>query len=295
MTAAGDQTLAWAYTQVGVTEQPPNSNNVPYWDPWGGNYGAWCAAFVSYGYDATGTPLPPIDGAPGFSYCPSGQIAAFTTGHSVGEGGVEPGDTLIFSWEPWFYGADGVAYCSSGAYAGAPAGDHTGYFAGWLGGGYMRTVEGNTSQSSWDNGGAVMERTDRYTGQICCYARHAALGAGGGTQGEMFTVGQYEDIMGQLQALSVEMGQHTQGVYTRIDQSDDRTLRAARFLRLVENRGALHFTDGVSTFHARSPEIVGHAKNLGWLDNDLDGDGNPITQGIPDELFDSLQQIDVDD
>ena len=173
--------LAYAYTQVGVTENPAGSNNVPYWDPWGGNYGAWCAAFVSYCDAAAGYPLPPIDGAPGFSYCPSGQIAAFQTGHSVGEGGVEPGDTLIFSWEPFYYGADGIAYCSSGIYAGAPAGDHTGLFAGWLGGSYMRTVEGNTSQSSWDNGGAVMERTDRYTGQICCYARHEALGGGGGT------------------------------------------------------------------------------------------------------------------
>jgi hypothetical protein len=178
VTAAGDQSLAVAYSQVGVTEQPPNSNNVPYWDAWGGNYGAWCAAFVSWVYTQAGHALPPIDGAPGFSYCPSGQIAAYTTGHEVG-GNVEPGDCLIFSWEPWHM-SGGIAVCSSGVYAGAPAGDHTGFFAGWLGDGYMRTVEGNTSQSSWDNGGAVLERTDRYTGQICAYCRHAALGAGGG-------------------------------------------------------------------------------------------------------------------
>src|SRR4029079_18799636 len=161
MTAAGDQVLAYAYSQVGATENPPNSNLCsPYTDAWGP--GAWCAMFVSYCNQVTGYPLPPINGPAGFSYCPDGQIAAFTTGHSVGEGGVEPGDSLIFSWEDFYYGNDGIAYCSASIYAGAPAGDHTGLFAGWLGGGYMRTVEGNTSQSSWDNGGAVLERTDRY-------------------------------------------------------------------------------------------------------------------------------------
>jgi hypothetical protein len=178
MTAAGDQVLALAYTQVGNTENPPNSNLCsPYTDAWGA--GAWCAMFVSWVDAAAGYPLPPINGPAGFSYCPDGQVAAFNFGRSVGSGGVEPGDALIFSWEPWHM-EGGIAICSYGGYAGAPAGDHTGFFAGWLGGGYMRTVEGNTSQSSWDNGGAVMERTDRYDAQICCYARHAALGSGGG-------------------------------------------------------------------------------------------------------------------
>ena len=185
MTAAGEQVLAYAYTQLGVTEDPPNSNNVVYWEPWGGTYGAWCAAFVSYCDAAVGYPLPPIDGDPGFSYCPSGQIAAFTTGHAVDVSLVEPGDTLIFSWEPFYYGSDSVAYCSYGVYAGAPAGDHTGFFSRWQSDGYMVTVEGNTSQSSWDNGGSVLERFDRHTSQICCYARHAALNTGSSTEDEM--------------------------------------------------------------------------------------------------------------
>lgn len=136
--------------------------------------------FVDWTTAQAGYPVPPIDGPAGFSYCPNGQIAAFQTGHSVGADGVEPGDILIFSWEPFYYGADGIAYCSYGVYAGAPAGDHTGHFVGWLGGGYMATIEGNTSQSSWDNGGSVLQRNDRYTGQICCYARHEAMAGGGG-------------------------------------------------------------------------------------------------------------------
>lgn len=176
MTAGGDAALAVSYTQVGVTEDPPNSNNVPYDDEWGFN-SAWCATFVSWCCTQAGVPVPPINGPAGFSYCPDGQVSAFTTGHDVDINNVEPGDILIFSWEPFYYGSDGVAYCSYGVYAGAAAGDHTGFFSYWLSDGYMVTVEGNTSQSSWDNGGAVMERSDRYTGQICCYARHAALGS----------------------------------------------------------------------------------------------------------------------
>jgi hypothetical protein len=174
VTVAGDQVVAAAYSWVGTTENPPNSNLCsPFTDAWGP--GAWCAMAVSYWCQQGGAPLPAINGPAGFSYVPDGQVAAFHNGRSVGEGGAEPGDVLHFSWEPWFYGADGVAYCSYGVYAGAPAGDHTGLFVGWAGDGYMVTVEGNTSQSSWDNGGAVMERGDRHVSQICCYARHAAL------------------------------------------------------------------------------------------------------------------------
>lgn len=176
MTAAGDEVAAWSYTQIGVTEDPPHSNNVPYDDAWG-FHAAWCATFVSYGYEATGHKLPAIDGAPGFSYCPSGQIH----GYGYGEAPVSPerGDCLIFSWEPWHM-EGGIAICSSGVYAGAAAGDHTGYFIEWLGSGYMRTVEGNTSSTSWDNGGEVRERTDRYDGQICCYWRPSSIAGGGG-------------------------------------------------------------------------------------------------------------------
>jgi hypothetical protein len=76
----------------------------------------------------------------------------------------------------------GIAVCSYGVYAGAPAGDHIGLFVRWQDGVYMVTLEGNTSQSSWDNGGAVMERFDRHTGQICCYSRHEALNQGGSSK-----------------------------------------------------------------------------------------------------------------
>jgi hypothetical protein len=165
VTAAGDAVVAVARSQVGRTEDPPNSNLCsPYTDAWGP--GAWCAMFVSWCCQQAGVPVPAINGPAGFSYCPDGQANAYATGHATVD--PEPGDILIFSWEPWYL--DGIAYCSYGVYAGAPAGDHTGF---WVGPGV--TIEGNTSQSSWDNGGAVMERHDRTAGQICCVARHAAL------------------------------------------------------------------------------------------------------------------------
>jgi hypothetical protein len=179
MTAAGDAVLHVGYGYVGRTESPPNSNLCsPFTDAWGP--GAWCAMYTSYCNAEAGFPYPAINGPAGISYCPDAQVYAYTTGHSVGANGVEPGDSLVFSWEPWYYGNDGVAYCAYGVYAGAPAGDHIGLFVRWIDGNYMVTLEGNTSQSSWDNGGAVMERFDRHTGQICCFARHAALGQGGG-------------------------------------------------------------------------------------------------------------------
>lgn len=174
MTAAGEAVLAVAYTQIGVTEDPPGSNQVIYNEGWTDS--AWCATFVSWCCTQAGYPLPAINGPQGFSYCPSGQEWGYRyDGSNVDP---EPGDVLIFSWEPWHL-EGGIAICSSGAYAGSPAGDHTGF---WAGGGY--TVEGNTSRSSWDNGGAVMERGDRYSGQICCVWRPAVIAAGGPSEGE---------------------------------------------------------------------------------------------------------------
>jgi hypothetical protein len=186
MSAGGDATIAVAYSQVGVTEQPPSSNNVSYWDWWGCNLGSWCGAFVSWACAHAGYPLPVIDyscsgDATGFVLCSNGTLYAYQ--HGQVPANAEPGDLLIFSWYPWEL-QNGIPIISSGEWAGWVAGDHTGFFAQDLGGGYIRTVEGNTSQSSWDNGGAVLERTDRYWGQICALWRPANFGSssgGGGT------------------------------------------------------------------------------------------------------------------
>lgn len=175
MTAAGDAIVATSYSQVGASENPPYSNLCsPYTDAWGA--GAWCAMYVSWVDAQAGYPLPAINGPAGFSYCPSGQTSAYEQGRAVAE--PEGGDTIIYSWEPWHM-EGGVAICSYGVYAGAAAGDHTGHFVRWIDhGGYFVAVEGNTSASSWDNGGAVMERADRHASQVCCWARHAGMSGG---------------------------------------------------------------------------------------------------------------------
>jgi len=182
MTAGGDASLAVAFSQVGVTESPPNSNQVPYWDWWGCNLGSWCACFVSYCNAMAGYPLPALDGScsgvPGFVSCPSGTYHSWAYGEQAPS--PEPGDVLIFSWYGWSL-YDGIPIIDDGSeWTGWVAGDHTGYFVRDLGGGWIETVEGNTSQSSWDNGGAVMNRTDRYWGQICSLWRPSNYGGSGG-------------------------------------------------------------------------------------------------------------------
>jgi hypothetical protein len=115
------------------------------------------------------------------------------TSHGYGTGGdgatgleaqrtldLEPGDTVLFSWEPWEW-RDGVPTCV-GEWDGHVAGDHTGLFAYWVdqAAGRFACCEGNTSASSWDNGGAVMLREDRYTSQVCGWWRQESIATGGG-------------------------------------------------------------------------------------------------------------------
>lgn len=175
MTAGGDATIAVARTQVGVTESPPHSNEVPYWAWWGCYLGSWCGAFASWAPATAGFPLPAIDAscssdATGFVLCSNGTYYAWTVAGIPAI--AQPGDNLIFSWYPWEL-RDGIPVINSGEWAGWVAGDHTGLFVADLGGGYIQTIEGNTGSNSWDNGGAVLERNDRYWGQVCALWRPA--------------------------------------------------------------------------------------------------------------------------
>lgn len=270
MTAAGDAVLATSYSCVGMTENPPNSNLCsPFTDAWGA--GAWCAMFISWCCAETGYPVPPINGPAGFSYCPDGNVYAHSTGHAVGEGGVENGDILIFSWEPFYYGSDGIAYCAYGVYAGSPAGDHTGFFAGWLGDGYMRTVEGNTSQSSWDNGGAVMERTDRYTGQICCYARHALLNIGGGGGGT--APPQEEDEDDEMMRLLIR---HEDGSAYAVDGIKAYPISSGYTLQVLQSTGAL-MTQAQMDAKGWTWDVDGGSINAAYEIQD-------ITESTPDKM-----------
>ena len=148
-----NQVLALAKSQVGTTEYPPNSNNVIYntayygHDVSGSSY-PWCAVFVWWVF-AQFTPClvkktaSCMDMAQWFK--DNGKWG--TTPH--------PGDVVFFKFNTnsrWT--------------------NHVGIVEEVLdGGAKIKTIEGNTSTSSDDNGGAVMERTR--TSNIVGYGRPA--------------------------------------------------------------------------------------------------------------------------
>lgn len=169
---AGADVLAKAVSQLGVTEDPPNSNNVPYWNAWRGNYGSWCAAFVSWCYTEAGAPLPPIESANGFKFVPYGVTYAIRHGETTDK--PQPGDVALFSWSPptWEGGYPWVM--ENGRWV--QAGDHTGIVEADNGDGTVTCIEGNTSlNGSQDNGGAVLRRT-RDKGLVVAFWHPATLG-----------------------------------------------------------------------------------------------------------------------
>lgn len=179
MTAAGEAVLAVAYGEVGYVEGPNNSTK--YWDWYGGNYGPWCGVFCMWCSDQAGYPV-----CSDTVLVSNGTWHGYTTGGS-GATGVEaqrtldlqPGDFVLFSWEPWEF-RDGVPTCV-GEWDGYTAGDHIGIYAYDLGGGRFAAVEGNTSDGSWDNGGMVLLREDRYTSQVCGWWRQEHIAGGDST------------------------------------------------------------------------------------------------------------------
>lgn len=179
MTAAGDAVLAMARSQIGVTEQPAGSNQVPYWDWYGGNYGSWCACFVSWCDWHAGYPCCAVDSDKGFILVSNGTVHSYPEGEALPTDLLYPGCTVLFSWYYWEF-RGGVPTIVGGEWDSWIAGDHTGIFAYWIdrSTGQFACVEGNTSQSSWDNGGAVLERTDRFTSQVCGWWEPPSLGTG---------------------------------------------------------------------------------------------------------------------
>jgi len=138
--------LAKAEADAHVVEEPPGSNDGPrvrqYQDVTGAYREPWCASFCCWllrnaGYTA---PLPVLP-----AYCPSWEEKA--RGQSDGWLLVDPsralpGDFVLFDFPP----VDGVA-------------QHIGIVTRAAADGLVDTIEGNTSTSSNDNGGAVLART----------------------------------------------------------------------------------------------------------------------------------------
>jgi len=178
MTAAGEAVLAVAYGEVGYVEGANNSTK--YWDWYGGNYGPWCGVFGMWCSEMAGFPV-----CSGCGLVSDGTVHGYSTPGS-GATGVEaqrtldlqPGDNVLFSWEPWEF-RGGVPTCV-GEWDGYPAGDHFGIFAYWVdqAAGRFAAVEGNTSDGSWENGGMVLLREDRWTSQVCGWWRPEKIADG---------------------------------------------------------------------------------------------------------------------
>lgn len=135
-----------AEKEIGVKENPPDSNNVKY-NSWffnkevSGKSFAWCGAFVSWCFAQSGLPLGIIDYRKGFAGC----NYAVKNIHKWGRIVTVPkeGDVVFYDWD-----GNGVF-------------DHTGIFVKDLGKGFFEAIEGNTAFKNDSNGGEVMRRADR--------------------------------------------------------------------------------------------------------------------------------------
>lgn len=134
--------------ELGVTEYPPGSNNVKYNTAYyggpvhGGGY-AWCCAFVWWLFQRVDPSL--FYGGGRTAYCPAVEAYAKNHGQWVASG-FRPGDCMLFD------------------FSGAGIASHIGVLERMVNGTFI-CLEGNTSVTSNDNGGAVMRRT-RYRNQI---------------------------------------------------------------------------------------------------------------------------------
>lgn len=146
--ATAKELVAKAASQIGVAENPPDSNKVKYWDYYkqhcGKNYNGspWCAAFVTWCMSEIGAWKFTSDEGR-FRYCPSLVAWAKEKGQWLDrDAKPKPGDIILF--------ANGTRACHVGIVESRPNSSS------------VITIEGNTSTSSNDNGGKVMRRTRTY-------------------------------------------------------------------------------------------------------------------------------------
>lgn len=160
--ANAEELLRVARGELGTKESPADSNLQKYGEWYGMNGEPWCAMFVSWCFDQIGA-LDLIGGK--FAYCPYGVETAKKMGIWLDrEEKPQPGDVVFYS--------------------NASEACHVGIVTQRNGTESVSTIEGNTSTSSNDNGGAVMERTRGYGAvgsnwYILGFARPAWSGSGG--------------------------------------------------------------------------------------------------------------------
>lgn len=129
--------------ELGVTENPPGSNRVKYWDEYGTGWQGqpWCVCFIWWVFTHAGE---------GMAFFGGGKTASCGTllrwhsaqGQTVAKKDIQPGDIVILN------------------FSGTSETQHCGLVVDTLKMGYIQTIEGNTSQSgSQSNGGQVCLKT----------------------------------------------------------------------------------------------------------------------------------------
>lgn len=134
-----DKILNVARSQIGIKEQPAGSNQTKYNRWCNVPRQPWCAMFVSWVFEKAGSPLPKIQsGYPsGGGYCP--YFESYGKKNNQWHRSPKAGDLALFHF-------------------GNRLAVHIGIVEKVLGNGKFKCIEGNTSLSSNDNGGAVMRR-----------------------------------------------------------------------------------------------------------------------------------------
>jgi hypothetical protein len=141
------QALKIALNMVGIEESPANSNRVMF-SLWYRLIGPWCAMFLTYCYVTAGDRKVFLRGLrSAWAYWAENMARQGSYGLRLTHD-PEPGDIVVYHHNE----------------------GHTGMFYRWTdrSKGRFQAVEGNTSESSDDNGGKVMIR-DRYIGWVPTY------------------------------------------------------------------------------------------------------------------------------
>lgn len=138
--------LKIAQSQIGIKEDPPDSNHVKYNTQFYGRpvYGSkypWCCAFVWWVFKEANAPALFYDGQK-TAFCPTAMNWFKNKGQFV-TGGYRPGDVVFFNFNHNPKNEPG----------------HIGIIESVNPDGSLQCIEGNTSLDCDDNGGSVMRRT----------------------------------------------------------------------------------------------------------------------------------------
>ena len=147
------QALQNAKGEEGYAEKGGNNDN-KYGEWYGMNYQPWCAMFCTWAAVNAGSKA--LARSTRYSYVPyveQDAVAGRNGLEKIGKTNGKPGDLITFNFDP-----DSTP-------------EHIGMVIEHLGGGDYKTIEGNTSDGSYANGGEVMKRT-RYASQVSMIVRY---------------------------------------------------------------------------------------------------------------------------